>query len=78
MDAADFVYVRRGGAHPPLADSYTGPFQVLERGNKFFRRRLGTLEDTVSRDRLKAHLGELPPKLAVPPARGRPSGDGRR
>ena len=78
LDAADFVYVRRGGAHPPLADSYSGPFQVLERGSKFFRLRMGTREDTVSRDRLKAHLGELPPELAMPPTRGRPPGDRRR
>ncbi len=32
---ASHVYVRHGGAMPPLAPLYVGPYEVLERADKF-------------------------------------------
>ena len=74
LDTVDFVYFRRGDQGGPLADSYDGPFQVVERGPKVFRLQLGARVDTVSRDRLKAHLGTVEPEVASPRSRGRPLG----
>ncbi len=73
LDEASWVYVQRGGSKPPLADSYSGPFLVLERGSKFFKLQIGPREEMVSRDRLKAHRGIMDPEAAQPPLRGRPS-----
>jgi len=42
----------------PLAPSYTGPFEVLERRPKAFKLRLGAKEDWVSVDRLKRFGGD--------------------
>ena len=61
LDAADWVYVRRGPAGTPLADKYEGPFHVLARGPKFFKLKMGEREDTVSRDRLKPHMAVVDP-----------------
>ncbi len=38
---ASHVYVRRGGALPPLAPLYVGPYEVLERADKYFRLAVG-------------------------------------
>jgi len=76
LDNAEWVYVRHGGARAPLEDSYDGPFKVMERGNKVFKLKIGDKLDTVTRDRLKPHTGELPPEPAVPKRRGRPPGTG--
>jgi hypothetical protein len=69
---ASHVYVRRGGALPPLAPLYVGPYEVLERADKYFRLAVGGREETVSLDRLKPHLGVGPFSAALPAARGRP------
>jgi hypothetical protein len=73
---ASHVYVRRGGALPPRAPLYVGPYEVLERADKFFRLTVGGREETVSIDRLKQHLGVGPFSaalpVALPAARGRP------
>ena len=63
LDSAEWVYVRRGPAGTPLADKYEGPFQMLARGPKFFKLKMGEREDTVSRDRLKPHLAAVDPIL---------------
>ncbi len=47
--------MRRGGALPPLTPLYVGPYEVLERADKFFRLAVGGREETVSIDRLKPH-----------------------
>ena len=70
--SADTVYVRRGGALPPLTPPYAGPYRVIRRSAKFFQLQVGQRVETVSVDRLKPHLGELPVIPAAPPARGRP------
>ena len=55
-----------------MADKYSGPYQVLERGNKAWKLQVGERVEVVSRDRLKPHLGSVAPRAAVPPTRGRP------
>jgi RNase H-like domain found in reverse transcriptase/Reverse transcriptase (RNA-dependent DNA polymerase)/Integrase zinc binding domain/Integrase core domain len=72
--AARFVYVRRGGVQAALAPKYDGPYEVLERGPKYFVVKFGARSDKVSVDRLKPHAGEAPVQPAVPPRRGRPPG----
>ncbi len=72
MLSAAFVYVRKGGAVPPLSPLYSGPYKVLSSGPKVFRLQVGEWEESVSIDRLKSHRGAAPVQPAQPPARGRP------
>ncbi len=69
---ASHVYVRRSGTLPPLAPLYVGPYEVLERVDKFLWLAVGGHEETVSIDRLKPHLGVRPFSAALPAAGGRP------
>jgi len=69
---AELVYVRRGGQGGPLAAPYSGPYQVVERGPKFFRLNIGNQQQTVSVDRLKPHTGTAVAAPVVPPRMGRP------
>ena len=62
----------KGGAQRPMADKCSGPYQVLERGNKAWKLQVGERVEVVSRDRLKPHLGSVAPRAAVPLTRGRP------
>ena len=55
-----------------MADKYSGPYQVLERGNKAWKLQVGGRVEVVSRDWLKPHLGRVAPEAAVPPTHGRP------
>ena len=71
-DAATHVYVQRRGVGPPLADNYTGPYLVLEKGPKVFKLQLGERIEVLSRDWLKPHAGQAPPATAEPPRRGQP------
>jgi hypothetical protein len=71
--AAEHVYVRRGGAVPPLSPLYVSPFRLMERAQKFFKLEIGGREEVVSVDRLKPHLGKAPVAAAEPSTRGRPS-----
>jgi len=72
LQSASFVYVRRGGASPPLSPAYSGPFRVLSRSPKSFRIAIGDRVEDVSVDRLKPHTGPAPLLPAAPPKRGRP------
>ena len=54
-----------------MADKYSGPYKVLERGNKAWKLQVGERVDVVSRDRLKPHLGSVATKAAVPLTCGR-------
>ena len=72
LHTASHVFVRRDGHVPPLEPLYAGPYEVLERGPKVFRLRLGSKEDTVSVDRLKPCISSTPVRAASPPRRGRP------
>ncbi len=49
-----------------------GPYEVLERADKFFWLAVGGHEETVSIDRLKLHLGAGPFSVVLPVARGCP------
>ena len=55
-----------------MADKYSGPYKVSERGNKAWKLQVGERAEVVSRDHLKPHLGSMSPTAAVPPTRGRP------
>ena len=61
LDAADWVYVRRGPAGTPLRTSTRAPYTLLARGQKFFKLKMGEREDTVSKDRLKPHRAVVDP-----------------
>ena len=52
-----------------MANKYSGPYQVLERGNKAWKLQVGERVEVVSRDWLKPHVA---PRAAVLPTRGRP------
>ena len=69
---AQFVYIRRGGAAPPLSPAYSGPFRVLSKAPKSFVIDVGVRKDEISVDRLKPHMGQAPVQPAAAPRRGRP------
>jgi hypothetical protein len=69
---AQYVYIKRGPAASSLSPLYTGPYKVVERGQKYFRLDVGGRSEAVSVDRLKPHLGDSPLQPAQPPRRGRP------
>ena len=54
-----FVYVRVDAAKSPLVRPYTGPFRVLERGEKFFILDLNGKRDSVSIDRLPTNKNKI-------------------
>ena len=41
LATAELVYVRKGGQLQPLAQPYSGPYKVLEKGPKYFRLDIG-------------------------------------
>jgi hypothetical protein len=65
LASGDLVYVRKGGQLQPLAQPYSGPYKVLERGPKY-------KDMAVTVDRLKPHTGTAETTPAAPPRRGRP------
>ncbi len=73
---ATYVYVKRDGNRPPLAQLYEGPYAVISRGAKSFKLQVGRRESTVSIDRLKPHLGVEDVRPAVPARRGQPPNSG--
>ena len=48
-----WVYIRRDGHRKPLQQPYTGPFKVIEKGDKFFRVDVNGKEEHITIDRLK-------------------------
>jgi len=72
LKTADFVYIRKDGVSGPLEKCYSGPYRVLERGQKTFNIQVGERQEVVSVDRIKVHQGEDDPPVAQPPRRGRP------
>ena len=52
LRSAVFVFVRHGARRTPLLRPYDGPFRVLEKGDKFFRIKVGAREQVVTVDRL--------------------------
>ena len=53
----------------PLTPRYDGPYQVLERHQKYFKLRLGNKEDTVAIDRLKQSQRNHCVKVGPQPSR---------
>ena len=47
IKTADYVFVRRDGHKGPLQRPYSGPYKVVESGDKTFRIDVGGREDTV-------------------------------
>ena len=72
LKAAKFVFVREDASKPSLSPLYRGPYQVIERRSKFFRLQIGTKVDSVSVDRLKPVVSDVPVIPVTPPPRGRP------
>ncbi|GFR84171.1 LOW QUALITY PROTEIN: Pol polyprotein [Elysia marginata] len=70
---AQFVFIRHDGHRGPLRRTYDGPFRVVASGDKTFRIMVGSREEVVSTDRLKAAHVDLtgPVTVAQPPRRGR-------
>ena len=48
-----FVFVRVDAHKPPLSPAYSGPYPVLQRGEKAFKLKMNNGESYVSIDRLK-------------------------
>lgn len=76
---AKYVFVGHDAQRTPLQRPYDGPFEVLTHGPKTFRVRMGSREECISIDRLKAaHVDpDIPPPLAQPARRGRPPANNR-
>jgi transposase InsO family protein len=74
LKVAPYVFIRRDSHKNPLQTPYTGPYKVLEHGDKDFLVDIGGKPDRISVDRLKpAHVDLTSPvTLAQPPRRGRP------
>ena len=73
LAAATRVIVRVGAHRGPLQSPYQGPFKVLDRQGKFYKVDLGTLQDTVSIDRLKPAFLEEATHAIVPRCASRTS-----
>ena len=69
LEGASHDYIRWavGG---PLANSYSGPYRVVERRQKTLLIQMGDSQEWVSADRAKPHAGRSP-QVAQPPKRGR-------
>ena len=74
ISKAKYVFIRHDGHRRPLQAPYTGPYRVLETGDKVFKLQVGNKEDSVSIDRLKpAHCDiDQPVQVHEPPRPGRP------
>jgi hypothetical protein len=72
LQQARWVYIRRGGATPPLTPPYAGPYEVAEAGVKTFEVLVGGQRQRASVDRLKQHTGLAPVVAVNPNCRGRP------
>ncbi|GFS24613.1 Pol polyprotein [Elysia marginata] len=71
---AQFVFIRHDGYRGPLRRPYDGPFRVVASSDKTFRIMVGSCEEVVSTNRLKAAHVDLtgPVTVAQPPRCGRP------
>ena len=54
MTKAKFVFIRTDARKPPLQTSYEGPYALIDRDDKYFTVQIGTRQDNISIDRLKA------------------------
>nr|XP_021204760.2 uncharacterized protein LOC101740309 isoform X1 [Bombyx mori] len=75
LATAEYVFLRQDAVRRSLEAPYTGPYKVIERGNKTFKILTNERETTVSIDRLKAaHMAKEDAKTGntnistIPPA----------
>ena len=75
LTSAKFVFVRREN-RKLLQPPYDGPYEVLEKADKYFTLQIGSRTEKISVDRLKGAIvdSEKPVSIAQPPRRGRPPG----
>ena len=66
LKKATYVFVRHGARRTPLARPYDGPFRVLEKGEKFFRVKVGAKEQVITVDHLKPAFGFADPAPQLP------------
>ena len=74
LSKAGFVFIRREAKRSPLQTPYSGPYEVLTRSDKYYTIKVGTRQENITIDRLKAaHVDtDYPVPVAQPPRRGRP------
>ena len=71
MASASLVFVRNDHASKPtLAPLYSGPFEVLSRGESHYNIKLGDKVEAVNIHRLKPVLTDVDVTPALPPRRG--------
>jgi len=78
LNGVELVFVKRGPPGGPLGATFEGPYRVLECNAKAARLQVGDKEDWYTVDRLKPYRGVDPVEPALPPARGRPKGSGKK
>ncbi len=61
---ARWVYIRHGGAMPPLTPPFAGPYKVAEAGVKTFKVMVGGQRQLVFVNRLKPHMVPAPVRAA--------------
>ncbi len=69
---SEFVFVRKDGVSPPLAQPYDGPYKVIRRSLHSFQLQIGSRTEEVSTHRLKVCHAPADTAVAMPPKRGRP------
>jgi hypothetical protein len=69
---SEFVFVRKDGVSPPLAQPYDGPYKVIRRSLHSFQLQIGNRAEEVSTHRLKVCHAPPDTAVALPPKRGRP------
>lgn len=77
LATSSHVFLRNDAVRRPLQPTYTGPYRVIEAGDKFFKIAVKGKESNVSIDRLKPAYMLDEPKLPItpdrPPATPQPS-----
>jgi hypothetical protein len=69
---SEFVFVRKDGVSPPLAQPYDGPYKVIRHSLHSFQLQIGSRAEEVSTHRLKVCHAPPDTAVALPPKRGRP------
>ena len=75
LASAKFVFIRKE-AKSPLELPYEGPYEVVNKEEKYYALQVGSRQEKVSIGRLKTAFvdNERPVTVAQPPRRGRPPG----
>ncbi len=74
LNNATYVFIRKGNVKGSLQVPYSGPFKVMEHGEKVFKVDIGGQLETISINRLKPAYVDptVPVPIAQPLKRGRP------